>query len=367
MQKKKSVLIGTGGIADSHVKAARSQEDRLDLVAAMDLDLEKGRKFCEEFGIERFYGDFEQLMAKEKPDLVQIAVPPQFHCEMTVQSLEAGAWVFCEKPLCASLAELDQIESAEKRTGRFCASVFQMRFAPSHRHVKAVIESGRLGRPLVGVCHTLWYRDSDYYDVPWRGTWASELGGPTMGHGIHAMDQFFDLMGEWVSVNALAGTLDRDIEVEDTSLALVRFRHGAMGSIINSVLCPREESYLRLDLQRATVELNHLYGFTRKEWRITPAPGQAESEGVMALNQWPEDAPVSHGLQIGALLDDMDAGRRPQTSGPGARETIAFIAALYKSVFTGEPVTRDSIGPGDPFYHRMNGGRTRLKDAGPAS
>ena len=87
----------------------------------------------------------------EKPDLVQIAVPPQFHCELAVRSLEAGAWVLCEKPLCASLAELDRIEDAEKRTGRFCASVFQMRYAPSNRHVKAVIDSGLLGRPLVGI------------------------------------------------------------------------------------------------------------------------------------------------------------------------------------------------------------------------
>lgn len=367
MQKKKCVLVGTGGIADSHVKAVRSQEGRLELVAAMDVDLEKGRVFCEKSGIERCYGDFEELLEKEKPDLVQIAAPPQFHCDLAVRSLEAGAWVFCEKPLCASLAELDRIDDAEDRTGRFCASVLQMRYAPSHRHVKAVIDSGKLGRTLVGVCHTLWYRDHEYYDVSWRGTWASELGGPSMGLGIHAMDQFLELMGEWVEVRAMAGTLDRNIEVEDTSLAMVRFRNGAFGSIINSALCPREVSCLRLDLQMATVELNHLYGFTKSEWCITPAPGQAESEGVAALNQWPDDAPVSHGIQIGAILDDMEAGRRPLTSGPGARETIAFIAALYKSVFTGKPVVRDSIEPGDPFYDRMNGGRTRLENAATVS
>ncbi|MEZ5276955.1 MAG: Gfo/Idh/MocA family oxidoreductase [Opitutaceae bacterium] len=363
MSKLKCVLVGTGSIANSHVNAARSEADRLDLVAAMDVDREKGKAFCERFDIGRCHDDFDAMLAAEKPDLVQIAVPPKFHCELAIRSLEAGAWVLCEKPLCASLAELDRIEDAERRTGRYCASVFQMRYAPSNRHIKAVIDSGLLGRPLVGICNTVWYRDHGYYEVPWRGTWKSELGGPTMGHGIHAMDQFLELMGEWTEVHAMAGTLDRRIEVEDTSMAIVRFSNGAMGSIINSILCPREESYLRLDLQKATIELSHLYAFSKSNWRITPAPGQAESEGMTALNRWPEDAPVSHGIQLGAILDDREAGRRPLTSGPGARELIDFISSLYKSVFTGGSVGRRSIVPGDPFYDGMNGGRTRLPGA----
>jgi predicted dehydrogenase len=363
MRKMKCVLVGTGGIADSHVRAAKGQADRLELAAAMDVDEEKGRAFCKEHAIDRFYGDFSKLLDEETPDLVQIAAPPKFHCELTIQSLEAGAWVLCEKPLCASLAELDRIEEAENRTGRFCASVFQMRYGPSHRHVKAVIDSGRLGRILVGMCHTLWFRNDAYYEVPWRGTWESELGGPTMGHGIHAMDQFLELMGDWEEVSAMAGTLDRKIEVEDTSMALVRFCSGAIGSIINSILCPRQTSHMRLDLQKVTIELNHLYHFNKNDWRITPAPGQDKSEGVAALVQWPEDAEVSHGIQLGAILDDMEAGRRPLTSGPGARETLGFVAALYKSVFLGETVRKGSIEPGDPFYDGMNGGRTRLPDA----
>ncbi len=362
MRKLKSVLVGMGGIADSHVNAARSHSDRLDLVAAMDVDEAKGRAFCDEFGIERFYGDFSRMIETEKPDLVQIAAPPQFHCDLAVQSMEAGAWVFCEKPLCASLAELDRIEAAERKTGNFCATVFQMRYGPSNRHIKAVIDSGVAGRMLVGFCHTLWFRDSEYYDILWRGTWASELGGATMGQGIHAMDQFLELMGDWEEVTAMAGTLDREIEVEDVSMALVRFSSGAIGSIINSVLSPRQVSAIRLDLQKATIELNHLYHFNKGDWSITPAPGEEDTAGVKALSEWPEDAEASHEIQLGAILDDRAAGRRPLTSGPGARETLSFVASLYKSVFTGELVRKGSIGPGDPFYDGMNGGRSKLPD-----
>lgn len=362
MHKRKSVLVGTGGIADSHVKGARSQGERLDLVAAMDVDRAKGQAFCDRFELDRCYGDFAEMLDREKPDLVQIAVPPQFHCELAVKSMEAGAWVYCEKPLCASLAELDRIEAAEKATGRYCASVFQMRYGPSNRHFKDVVRSGDLGRMLVAFCHTLWYRDDAYYAVPWRGSWKSELGGATMTQGIHAIDQFLDLMGDWEEVAAMAGSLDRRMEVEDVSMALVRFSSGALGSIINSVLSPRQVSHMRFDLQKATVELNHLYFFNKDDWTITPAEGAEETDGVKRLAEWPEDAEVSHGIQLGAILNDMDADRRPLTSGPGARETLSFIASLYKSVFTGELVRKGSVGPGDPFYDGMNGGQIRLPD-----
>ena len=91
--------------------------------------------------------------------------------------MEAGAWVLCEKPFCASLAELDRIEAAEKRTGLYTGCVFQQRFASSTAHLRRLAQSGMLGRPLVAVCNTLWYRDTAYYGVPWRGRWATELGG----------------------------------------------------------------------------------------------------------------------------------------------------------------------------------------------
>src|SRR5690606_28015060 len=113
-------------------------------------------------------------------------------------------------------------------------------------------DRGMLGRPLVAICHTLWYRDAPYYAVPWRGKWETELGGPTMGHGIHAMDHLLYLLGDWTEVRAQVATLDRAVEVEDVSMALVRFANDAHASIVNSVLSPRQETYLRIDYQRAS-------------------------------------------------------------------------------------------------------------------
>jgi predicted dehydrogenase len=218
--------------------------------------------------------------------------------------------------------------------------------------------SGRLGAPLVAICNTLWFRDAAYYAAPWRGTWAGELGGPTMGLGIHAMDQLLHLLGDWREVRSLVARLDRAIEVEDVSMALVSFGNGAVGSIVNSALSPRQETYLRLDYQKASVELTHLYSYARENWKLTPVPG-APDEGLLdAWQSFPPDVGSTHAAQLTAFLTDMDAGRRPLTSGHEARRTLELLTAIYKSAFTGESVPAGTIGPGDPFYTNVHGGRS---------
>jgi predicted dehydrogenase len=210
------------------------------------------------------------------------------------------------------------------------------------------------------VCNTLWFRDAAYYAVPWRGTWATELGGPTMGLGIHAMDHLLHLLGDWSEVQSSIANLDRAIEVEDVSMALVRFANGACASIVNSALSPRQETYVRLDYQKATIELTHLYGYTRDNWRFTLAP-HAQEEGniiAQAWNSFPPDVGSTHAAQLEAFVANLDAGTRPLTSGDDARRTLEFLTAIYKSAFTGEIVRRGSIRPGDPFYASLNGGRT---------
>ncbi|HVS54294.1 MAG TPA: Gfo/Idh/MocA family oxidoreductase [Opitutaceae bacterium] len=357
-QVYRALLVGTGSVAELHVRAIEQNQGRITLAAAVDIDPTRVGAFCAKHKIPASYTDVATALREVRPDIVHIAVPPGLHASLTIAALEAGAWVLCEKPFCASLAELDRIEEAERRSGRFAACVFQQRFASSTAHLRQLMEQGLLGRPLVAVCHTVWYRDAAYYAVPWRGKWATELGGPTVGLGIHTMDHLLYLLGDWVDIRAQAATLDRAIEVEDVSMALIRFENGALGSIINSALSPRQETYLRLDFQRATVELTHLYGYTRDNWRFTPAP-HAQDEGNLLAEAWqsfPPDIGATHGAQLAALVADLDAHRRPLTSGAEARRTIELLTALYKSAFTGESVHRGSIQPGDPFYTSLHGG-----------
>ena len=355
----RAVLAGTGSIADAHIRAIEATHGRVKLVAAADLDAKRVAEFGARLHIPDTFTDYATMLRATRPDLVIVATPPGQHAAMSIAAMEAGAWVWCEKPLCGSLAEADAIAAAEASTGRYTACVFQMRFASSTAHLRDLAKSGQLGRPLVAVCNTLWFRDAAYYAAPWRGTWA-ELGGPTMGLGIHAMDHLLHLFGDWTEVRANAATLERSIEVEDVSMALVTFANRALASVVNSALSPRQETYLRLDYQKATVELTHLYSYTRDNWRLTLAPG-AHDEGLLqAWQNFPPDVGSTHAAQLAELVADMDAGRRPLTSGHEARRTIELLTAIYKSAFTGEIVRAGSIERGDPFYQAIHGGGRRI-------
>jgi predicted dehydrogenase len=358
MKTYRAVLVGTGGIGEAHVRAVEFTQGRVQLVAACDINEDRAREFCGKFNVPTAHTDYATMLREEKPDIVLIAAPPGLHADMSIAAMEAGAWVLCEKPLCASLAEFDRIETAEKATGKHTACVFQMRFASSTEHVRSLLNAGTFGRPLVATCNTLWYRDADYYAVPWRGKWATELGGPTMSQGIHTMDQLLHLFGAWTEVRAVTDTLYHDIEVEDVSMVHVKFASGARASIINSTLCPRQETYLRLDCEKATVELTHLYAFKQENWKMTPVETD-ESEAITAAwEKLPEtDVGSTHGAQLVTIVENMDHNTTPLTSGDEARRTLEFLTAIYKSAFTDTTVTRGSIKLGDPFYTALHGGR----------
>ncbi|AXI85413.1 oxidoreductase, partial [Streptomyces sp. ETH9427] len=261
----------------------------------------------------------------------------------------------CEKPLCLSLAEYDEIAAAEAASGACASVVFQHRYGSGAVRARKLIRGGELGAPLVAHCQTTWHRDAGYYSVPWRGRWATEGGGPTMGHGIHQYDLLLHLLGEWEEVQAMAARLVHDTESEDVSTALVRFGNGALATVVNSVLSPDEVSRVRVDCADATVEVTHLYGHVNDDWVYTPAPHVAE-ERVAEWREAGEDVPSSHTAQLGFVLDAWDAGVRPPGSGREARNTLEFAAALYKAAFTGRAVRAGEIGPGDSFYAAMHGG-----------
>lgn len=350
MPARRVALIGAGAIAGAHVAAVRANSDRAVLVAVADVDPERLAAYAGEHGISGRYADPREMLERERPDVVCIATPPALHAELCVLSLEQGAWALCEKPLCGSLAELDRIAEAERRTGRRCASVFQWRFGSAGRHLKRLVERGALGRALVGTCLTTWYRDATYYEKPWRGRWDNELGGVSVGHGIHAMDLFLWLFDEWREVAAMAGTLDRPIQVDDASVAVVRFAGGGLGSIVNSVLSPRQETYVRLDFQRATVEVRTLYRYTNVHWTVTPAPGAGD-----AVWPPPTDEEGSHGAQLGTFLDAMDRDEPPPAGTADVRPTFEFLSSLYRSAVEGRVVRRGEIRPGDPSYDHLAG------------
>ena len=373
-------IAGTGNIARVHARAlaavtagtgAAAGEPAAALVAVMDVDDSRLESFGAEFDVRGTYRELDDLLGRGRPDLVHVCTPPATHHPLALGCLRAGVSVLVEKPPAISLREFDELAAAEggspgsgpaeeEPAGQgppWFATVFQHRFGSGQRRLRALAASGVLGRPLVAICHTTWFRDQAYFDVPWRGRWDTEGGGPTMGHGIHQMDMLLDILGEWTEVSALARTQARATATEDLSLAHVTFRNGAVASVVNSVLSPREESYLRFDFERATVEVTHLYGYGDDDWRITPAPG-CDEQVLGAWKRAEHGTASGHAAQFAAVLTALAAGRWPPVGPAAARCTMALVAGIYASAFTGASVTPGRLLPGTPFYGQMNGGNT---------
>ncbi|MFD7709109.1 Gfo/Idh/MocA family protein [Streptomyces sp. NPDC059786] len=356
----RAAVIGTGGIArGSHLPALHelTAEGETEIVAAVDIDAASVEAFCADGGIPHAYTDLDRMLQEQHPDLVCICTPPTLHREQSIAALRSGAWVWCEKPPVPTLADYDAVAAEEGTTGNgpYASIVFQHRFGSGAEHVRRLLAQQAMGRPLVAHCQTTWYRNAAYYAVPWRGRWQTEGGGPAMGHGIHQMDLLLDLLGPWSEVRAMAGRLVHDVETEDVSTALVRFGSGALATVVNSVLSPDEVSRIRIDCERATVELTHLYGHSNGNWRITPAPGTPEAD-VTAWREFGTDVPSSHVAQLRQLIASMRSGRRPRSSGADGRTSLELISALYKSAFTDTTVRSGEIVPGDPYYTALHGG-----------
>lgn len=347
-------IVGTGGIARVHAASLRSLGGEARIIAAADVDLGRVNEFCDADGIEAGYRDLDTLLAEQKPDLVHLCTPPGVHRDQALACLEAGSSVLVEKPPTLSVRDLEELDAAQRPGGPWVATVFQHRFGSGALRLRALMDAGVLGRPLVAVCHTTWFRPQEYFDVPWRGRWETEGGGPTMGHGIHQMDLLLALLGDWVEVSALARRQARRTDTEDVSLAHVTFANGAVASIVNSLVSPQEESRLRFDFEFATVELTHLYGYGDGDWRITPAPGHAETV-LAAWNAGPAGVDSGHGAQFAQVHRALRNGSAPPVTTQEALRTMRLVAGIYASAFQQRAVRPDELGQGSPFHERMDG------------
>jgi predicted dehydrogenase len=350
---RRAAIVGTGAIATSHAEALRAAGERVELVAVVDVDGDRAAGFAKEWGVPRVYASLAALLDAEQLDVVHVCTPPRAHVPLALECLAANVNVLVEKPPALSLSEIDLLIAAERTSAGRVATVFQHRFGPAAIRLRRLVAEGVFGRSLVAKCDTLWYRGDAYFDVPWRGTWESEGGGPTMGHGIHQFDLMLSVLGPWREIRAVAARLARDVRTEDVSMALVTFADGTVASVINSVLSPRETSELRFDFEHATVEVEHLYGYTDAHWAVTPAPGHDDVVG-----RWREEQSgmvSGHQCQMAAFLDALDSGETPPVTLADTRNTMEFIAALYASAFTGTVVKAGQIGPDSPFYATMEG------------
>jgi predicted dehydrogenase len=230
----KVAIIGCGKAGHMHAKSL-SNIPECKFVAAQSRNPSRREEFANAYGVNT-YPDIGEMVVKEKIDVVIVCTPHPNHVSVT-EALEAGAHALIEKPLASTLSDCDTIITAAEKNGNKVGVVGQRRFYPSSMRMKRAIEDGKIGKPVLGTITMLGWRDEAYYKSdPWRGTWAGEGGGILVNQAPHQLDlfqwymndEFEELYGVWKNLN------HPYIEVEDTALAIVKFKSGAIGNILVS-------------------------------------------------------------------------------------------------------------------------------------
>ena len=210
-------IVGTGGIAHTHMKAYQALADRCKVIALVDIIPGKARRFMEEFGLScDTLESHEEILSRQDIDLVDVCTPPFVHAPISINALRSGKNVVCEKPMAASLEECDAMLEARDKSGKLLSIIAQNRFRKPIRDLKALLDSGIAGPVRSAQVDSFWWRGHCYYDLWWRGTWEKEGGGCTLNHAVHHIDMLGWMMGLPKRVTSvLANTAHDNAEVED--------------------------------------------------------------------------------------------------------------------------------------------------------
>ena len=337
-------IVGCGMISEYHARAI-AELPNARLAAVSSRREENARKLAAPYKAP-WHKDYEELIKRDDVDIVSICTPSGAHLAPAVAAAEAGKHVIVEKPLEVTLERCDAIiQACAENKVQLCA-VFPSRFQDVNQALKQAIDKGRFGRIALADVYNKWWRTQQYYDsggspgrASWRGTWKLDGGGALMNQAIHATDLLQWFMGPVDSIAAFTDLLCHDrIEVEDTAVAALRFKNGAVGTI-----------------EAAT---SVWPGFSRRiEIHGCKGSVKLESENVEVwqfADELPEDAPFREkygkksGLSGGAadpraitheyhrrqfedFISAIDAGREPLVHGREGRKAVEIILAIYES------------------------------------
>ena len=333
-------VIGTGSVADAHLYSYQKSE-RARLVAVCDVVETRAARAAERFEAESSCTDYRDLLRREDVQAISICTPPALHVEISVDALNSGKHVLCEKPVSPTLEGLDAIAEAQRGSGKVFSGVFQLRFGKGAQQLRIAVDEGRLGRIHLGVAETLWYRGEDYFSVPWRATWAEQCGGVTVSQAIHLVDALIWYLGDPRTVFAQADEFRGLTECEETCVAVVRFAGGAVGQITSTVVATGPEKS-RLELygtEASAVSQGTVYDATASAFEIgCPDPKAAQDIHDELEERVPRGYTILHRPQVEDFLDAIIEGREPLVGVPECRSALQLTAGIYKSAMTGERV-----------------------------
>jgi len=229
--------------------------------------------------------------------------------------------------------------AAARLAGRKLCVVLQNRYNPPMQDLKRMVESGRLGRLLLGNATVRWYRPQEYYEDGWHGTWAMD-GGALMNQSIHHIDALQWLLGRPESVFAYSATLGHRMEAEDIGIATIRFRGGPLGVVEGSTVTYPEnlEGSVAIFGERGSLKVGGTALNRKVIWKIE---GELEHEKELLTREQVDPTSVygaSHRAVIADMIEAILADRTPKTDGAEAKKSLALVLAMYESVRTGQPV-----------------------------
>lgn len=351
----KTAIVGCGKVGHLHAQALSRVPESV-FVAACGRDLARTEKFAALYKV-KAYCDVEEMIAHEGVQALAICTPHPLHAFHAIKAAQAGVHILVEKPLASTLADCDAILAAAQENAVRVGMISQRRFYAPCARVKKAIADGKLGRPILGSVAMYGWRDEAYYrSDPWRGSWLGEGGGVLVNQSPHQLDLLHWYMGPIEELFGIWANLNHPyIEVEDTAVAVLRFKNGALGHIVVSN-SQNPALYGRVNIHGSNgasvgVKTDGGAMFIAGMSTITEPPindlWTVPGEEKL-LQQWQkEDSdfflsinPVEyyHQLQMSDFLKAVMEGHDSSIPGEEGRKTVEIFEALYRSQRDRKPI-----------------------------
>lgn len=337
-QKKVSfALIGCGAIAGKHV-AAINRLDNAEVIAACDTNPEITKTFGEKHSIPVF-DNIEGMILKTNPDVLNILTPSGMHGKNILELIRFNKHFVVEKPFALRLDQIDTILEECDKKGLKIFVVKQNRFNPPIRKLKEAVANGRFGKLVMGTVRVRWCREQSYYDQkPWRGTWSSD-GGVLTNQASHHIDMLIWLMGDVESVMAKTATRLVNIEAEDTGVAILKFKSGALGIIeATTATRPKDlEGSISILGEKGAVEVGGFFMNELKTWNFS-VPDEMDNDIWTNFAKVPSDLAWNHSEFFRDVVNSLNDGEKGLIDGLEGRKSVELINAVYESAETGKEI-----------------------------
>lgn len=351
MERIKFGLYGYGKVAQLHAKAMAASENAT-LVSVCGRDQVKAQAFASSWGAES-RASAAEMAERDGAQAVIVTTPHPLHAAQALECLGAGLHVLVEKPMALRVEDCDAMIAAALARGLRLGVVSQRRWYPSARRIKAAIDGGLIGAPLLGQVTILGWRDEAYYrSDPWRGTWKGEGGGVVVNQAPHQLDLLAWFMGP---VSGVAGAWINAnhpyIEVDDSAVATVSFKSGGLGSIfisnsqkpgIHAKVAVHGSSGASVGVQTdgGAMFIAGMSGVLEPPYNdLWTVPGQENMAEIWKK----EDAEFFSRIdptwyffsrQIDDFADAVASGRAPIVTGEDGKETVKIMEGIYASAKT---------------------------------